>query len=125
MGSSSAPLLVKILICSVCMVLLNMNGSKGCLEKERLGLLEIKDYFGSSDYGHIEVLPSWVDDKGANCCGWERVHCNTKRVTHLILEDLPALIQTPMNFSLLLPFEQLQFLDFSAVYFNGSLGIEG
>ncbi|XP_027368467.1 receptor-like protein 13 [Abrus precatorius] len=97
-----------------------VRGSKGCLEKERVGLLEIKDYF------HVRYnFPTW-NASDSNCCGWSGVVCDqpTGRVTDLLLESLHS-DQKVMNFSLLLPFQQLEYLDLSDNYFNGSVVIEG
>ncbi|KAJ1429147.1 Leucine-rich repeat [Sesbania bispinosa] len=58
---------------------------EGCLEKERLGLLELKNYLISNSSN--DNLPSWVDDSEADCCVWERVKCNhtTGHVMDLLL----------------------------------------
>ena len=121
-----APLLVKFLLWFF-VVLVDMQGSKACLGTERLALLEIRDFFRTAEY---YPLSSWVQDTEANCCDWTRVHCNptTGRVTNLMLNGLlpdEEWIHKAMNFSLLLPFEQLQFLDLSDNYFKDSVGIEG
>ena len=72
----------------VAIVLVQMCGCKGCLEKERIGLLEFKSFIKSViDYETETILVSWVDDKMSICCGWEQVKCNitTKWVMELSL----------------------------------------
>ncbi|KAJ1378012.1 Leucine-rich repeat, partial [Sesbania bispinosa] len=105
-------------------------GSQGCLEKERIGLLKIKKLFFHS---YKQVLPSWVDDREANCCGWERLSCNhtNGHVTHLFLEALfPSLEELDpkmktIDFSFLRPFQQLLHLDLSDNHFTNFIDIEG
>ncbi|KAL4629144.1 hypothetical protein ACB092_05G287300 [Castanea dentata] len=100
--------LVKCLLWGL-IVLVHLQGHRGCFEEERMGLLEIKEefvrstpnetfqesikyYLSSGVYplsgGHI--LPSWVDDHKSECCEWERVTCNstTGHVTHLSLHNI-------------------------------------
>ncbi|RDY02658.1 hypothetical protein CR513_13854, partial [Mucuna pruriens] len=83
-----------------------------CLEKERIGLLEIKGYILSmgSDEQNEQELGSWVDDRSSNCCSWNRVKCSNMsngRVTHLSLDDLNSRGTHLINGSLFSPFEEL------------------
>ena len=51
-------------------MLMQNQGCKGCLEKERIGLLKIKYYILSNKgdpYNKTE-LASWVNDRDSNCC---------------------------------------------------------
>ena len=55
----------------------------GCLEEERVGLLEIKALM---DPNHVS-LRDWVDS--SNCCEWPEIECDhtTRRVIQLSLFD--------------------------------------
>ncbi|KAL5767323.1 hypothetical protein ACOSQ2_014106 [Xanthoceras sorbifolium] len=92
-----------------------MYGCKGCLEKERIALLEIKAFYINSS------LESWVDDRVSDCCNWYRVECNTttSRVIDLSLSHLLYSSTQILNFSLFQPFEELQSLNLSFNYFEG------
>ena len=93
--------LVKCLLWGV-IVLVHLQGHRGCFEEERKGLLEIKEEFAKStpnasirDHlppspARFYILPSWVDDHKSECCEWERVTCNstTGHVTHLSLHNI-------------------------------------
>ncbi|XVE63560.1 hypothetical protein DITRI_Ditri07aG0030200 [Diplodiscus trichospermus] len=52
-------------------VLLLEGWSKGCLEHERIALLQLKSFFDNPKY-----LSNWTDVKGSDCCQWERIECN-------------------------------------------------
>jgi len=61
--------------------------SDGCLENERIGLLQIKSYIlslGREEWNELE-LDSWVE-KSSDCCVWNRVKCSNistqQHVTH-------------------------------------------
>ncbi|XVF65693.1 hypothetical protein PTKIN_Ptkin09bG0269700 [Pterospermum kingtungense] len=97
--------------------------SNGCLEQERLALLKLRPFF-------INLLYSsnWTEEKGSDCCHWERVECNgtTRRVTKLSL-NFPNQYSSKwyLNASLFLPFEELRSLDLSANALIGCLENEG
>ncbi|CAL0307104.1 unnamed protein product [Lupinus luteus] len=101
-------------------IVLVSDGAIGCLEAEKVALLELK-YVLNSLNGTI--LPSWNDDQ-SDCCEWERVICGnttkTKQVTQLLLNNLrdSELINPywSLNASYLIPFLQLQVLDLSWNY---------
>ena len=123
--------IVKFSVSLTFLALIQMHGYQGCLEKERIGLLQLKSFFISiSDSENKYNIPnSWVDDDPmSDCCDWERVKCNatTRRVTQLSLDILPQnkyndfIDGSPLlNMSLLLPFEELQSLDLSFNLFEG------
>ena len=72
-------------------VLFQIHGHRCCIEEERMGLLEIKEFVRSNKYADkYHLLPSWVDDHESECCHWERVTCNssTGHVTHLSLHNI-------------------------------------
>ncbi|KAK8706383.1 hypothetical protein V6N13_049952 [Hibiscus sabdariffa] len=66
---------------------------KACYEEEKKGLLELKSYLKLQVVNDSEhaLLPSWVDEPNNDCCGWERVTCNstTGRVVVLSLSNMP------------------------------------
>ncbi|KAG5226230.1 LRR receptor serine/threonine-protein kinase [Salix suchowensis] len=85
----------------------------GCLEEERIALLQLKD---SLNYPNGTSLPFWR--KGdARCCDWERIACNssTGRVNRLYLYGVRngELGDWYLNASLFLPFQELIFLSLS------------
>ncbi|XP_034893123.1 cuscuta receptor 1 [Populus alba] len=86
----------------------------GCLEEERVALLQIKDAFGYPNGG---FLLSWGRD--ANCCEWKQVHCNssTLRVVEIDLSFSRGweLGDGLLNASLFLPFPEL-----NALYLYGN-----
>ncbi|XP_059652362.1 receptor-like protein 14 isoform X2 [Cornus florida] len=135
---------VKLLLLWVFIVLLVENrnhGVEGCVEGERIGLLQLKASFirnsTNDEISHDLVLPSWVDERESDCCDWERVACNhtTGRVVGLTLHDLRQLGPhynyvsyddwPSLNVSLFKPFEELLSLDLSENGFNGSVENEG
>ncbi|CAJ1948494.1 unnamed protein product [Sphenostylis stenocarpa] len=113
---------VSMLLCSVALL-----GCDGCLEKERIGLLEIKGYIlslGRDVFNDLE-LGSWVDDRSSNCCGWNRVKCSnisSGHVTHLLLDSLNSRNAHLANGSLFSPFEELLNLDLSSNDYQGWIG---
>ncbi|XP_011009849.1 PREDICTED: probable LRR receptor-like serine/threonine-protein kinase At4g36180 isoform X3 [Populus euphratica] len=82
----------------------------GCLDEERIALLQLKD---SLNYPNGTSLPSWIE-ADANCCSWERIKCDssTGRVIALHLEETrnEVLGDWYLNTSLFLPFQQLNAL---------------
>ncbi|GMQ08996.1 hypothetical protein CsSME_00052517 [Camellia sinensis var. sinensis] len=79
----------------VLIVLIHFTGhSGGCLEGERRGLLEFKDFLKSNGADADRILPTWVEkpaDHHLNeCCDWERVTCDptTGHVTELSLHNI-------------------------------------
>ncbi|KAL5836684.1 hypothetical protein ACOSQ3_013853 [Xanthoceras sorbifolium] len=127
-------LFTKLSMLIVIALVLQMHGYKGCLEKERTALLEIKELFLYS-YVNIDYvnsnLGSWVDDRVSDCCNWNRVECNTTtgRVINLSLFeilDYSSLSLSPiLNFSMFQPFEELQSLNLSWNYFEGWVDSRG
>ncbi|KAL5769743.1 hypothetical protein ACOSP7_013897 [Xanthoceras sorbifolium] len=118
-------LFTKLSMLIVIALVLQMHGYKGCLEKERTTLLEIKELFLYSsvniDYVNSN-LGSWVDDRVSDCCNWNRVECNTTtgRVINLSLFSIGSSLSLPiLNFSMFQPFEELQSLDLSGNFFKG------
>ena len=111
-------------------MLMGNQGCNGCLEKERIGLLEIKHYILSQQYEGDSFskneLGSWVDDRDSNCCVWNRVKCSSGHITELSFQDLLWANDSKMlNVSLFRPFEELHLLDLSYNNFQGWIGNEG
>ncbi|KAH0893553.1 LOW QUALITY PROTEIN: hypothetical protein HID58_055982 [Brassica napus] len=101
------------------MLQLQMKGCVGCLETERMGLLQLKNGFKVEEES---MLKSWShDDPSSDCCHWKRVKCSDAttggHVVHLSLDELiPASYelenQSP-NLSLFHSFPRLQNLKLS------------
>ena len=91
----------------------------GCLEEERVGLLEIKALIDPHGYGFS--LRDWVDS--SNCCEWRGIECDptTRRVIQLSLRGARdySLGDWVLNASLFQPFKELQSLDLA---WNGLVG---
>ncbi|KAF8083882.1 hypothetical protein N665_0748s0026 [Sinapis alba] len=101
-------------------VLGQMHGYRGCIAKERKGLLELSAYI-------ISLSPDanlvWTNNQKSNCCHWERIKCdiNSQRVVGLSLGHLMFGNSDPLNLSLFHPFEELQSLNLSFNRFGGLL----
>ncbi|KFK23837.1 hypothetical protein AALP_AAs50029U000400 [Arabis alpina] len=107
-----------------------INGCVGCLETERIGLLQLKSYLNSLIPSPHEgsVLETWSDDDPeSHCCLWERVKCSDAIGGHVVDLSLNEVIPydvllgdatVSLNLSLLHSFPQLKTLDFSWNRFN-------
>ena len=130
------------------LVFLQFHHHRGCLHEERIALLELKAFLKSNIiYEDHRLLSSWIDDgKSTNCCGWERVTCNstTAHVINLSLYNInqdPAYYDDPydyrhyyeyedkkhwlLNVSLLVPFKELRSLNLSSNAIGGCLPNHG
>ncbi|XP_057459464.1 cuscuta receptor 1-like isoform X2 [Actinidia eriantha] len=99
----------------------------GCLEQERIALLQLK---ANINYPNGNSLPSWVERENVNCCKWESVECNstTGQVTQLSLNstrDYDILESWHFNASLFLPFKELKTLFLSDNFLAGWIENEG
>jgi len=95
----------------------------GCLEEERVGLLEIQSLIDPDGF----LLTDWVDS--SNCCEWDGIECDhtTRRVIQLYLyyaRDF-SLVDWVLNASLFQPFKELQGLDLGGTGLVGCLENEG
>ena len=96
----------------------------GCLEEERVGLLEIQSLIDPDGV-------SWTDWRMAkgNCCEWPWIECDntTRRVIELSLGEARdfRLGEWVLNASLFLPFKELQSLDLALTRMVGCLENEG
>ncbi|CAH2067203.1 unnamed protein product [Thlaspi arvense] len=100
-----------------------LHGYKSCIEKERIGLLEIKQYLISITIEEeiVSVLTSWTNGTNSDCCGWKGLKCDltSGRVTDIAI-DIPYLKDSYLlNLSLLHPFEQVRSLNLTDVAFSG------
>ena len=95
----------------------------GCLEEERIALLEIQSLI---DPNRIS-LRDWAD--GSNCCEWRRIMCDntTRRVIELSLGGArdESLGDWVLNASLFQPFKELQSLYLGSNGLVGCLENEG
>ncbi|KAI9397320.1 hypothetical protein POPTR_003G026308v4 [Populus trichocarpa] len=95
----------------------------GCLEEERIGLLEIQSLI--DPYGFY--LRDWMDS--SNCCEWRRIECDntTRRVIQLSLRGRRdwGLGDWVLNASLFQPFKELQSLELGKNGIVGCLENEG
>ena len=93
-----------------------------CLEKERIGLLEIKAWI---NHPNGSSLTHWVENKeDGDCCQWHEVKCDntTGRVVELSLpftREYWILGDLYLNASLFLPFKYLKSLHLAG---NGLVG---
>ncbi|KAK8643698.1 hypothetical protein V6N13_012981 [Hibiscus sabdariffa] len=108
--------------------LLQFQGLKSCVEEERAALLRYKALIESEGYHADHLLPSWIDDPLSNCCGWERVTCNssTARVIQLSLRNSRPFASDGVrnslwyvDLALFQPFVDLNTLDLSSNTIGG------
>jgi hypothetical protein len=128
--------LLKVLLWGL-LVFLQIHGhTAACLREERIALLELKAFLESNTIhddadDHRGLLPSWIDDTKSDCCGWERVTCNSTsaHVIKLSLYNLkkedPYNNRWLLNVSLLVPFKELTTLNLSGNAIRGCLPNEG
>jgi len=96
----------------------------GCLEEERIGLLEIQSLIDPDGV-------TWRDRRLANgnCCEWPGIECDntTRRVIQLSLGEARdfRLGDWVLNASLFMPFKELQSLDLGLTRMVGCLENEG
>lgn len=103
---------------------------RGCIEEERVGLLELKAFLKPNYLRHS--LSSWVNES-SKCCDWEMVTCNgaTGHIIELSLSDIhmswhnDANLTWVSNMSLLQPFKELKSLELSGNAIGGWLRNEG
>ncbi|KAJ6927171.1 hypothetical protein NC651_011292 [Populus alba x Populus x berolinensis] len=118
---------------AVIMMINAMLLSQGCLEEERIALLQIKTSFGENPYD-IPFPPfSWGKD--ALCCSWEGVTCSnstTRRVVEISLFyarywylSVFSTQDLYLNASIFLPFQELKVLDLSGNGIAGCVANEG
>ncbi|KAG8651988.1 hypothetical protein MANES_06G042001v8 [Manihot esculenta] len=99
--------------------------SDGCLENERLALLQIKSHFNSSSSSFF-LSASGIT---ADCCSWIGVYCNST-TGHVVKLSLNGVRSTEgdywyLNASLFLPFQQLNYLSLWGNNIAGCIKNEG
>ena len=113
---------------AVIMMINAMLLSQGCLEEERIALLQIKTSFGLND------IPSQLSywGKDALCCSWEGVTCSNSTTRRVIEIDLffaryrySSMGDLYLNASIFLPFQELNVLDLSGNGIAGCVANEG
>ncbi|CAH8334646.1 unnamed protein product [Eruca vesicaria subsp. sativa] len=118
---------VKMCLCQnliwVMLLMGQLHGYESCVEKDRNGLLELKNYLISQSIEgeSNSVLPTWSNDTKSDCCLWEGLKCSgtSKRVTEIAFGGLKLRENTLLNLSLLHPFEDVQSLNLSSNQYNG------
>ncbi|KAH0929823.1 hypothetical protein HID58_015550, partial [Brassica napus] len=95
-----------------------LHGSISCIEKERKALLELKKHLISLsvEWGYDTVQPTWTNDTKSDCCLWEGLECNrtSGRVIGISIGDMMfENFSSPLNISLLQPFEDIRRLSLS------------
>ena len=115
---------------------------EGCLEEERIALLQIKTSIFDPHPNHFgaALLLSWGND--ALCCGWPGVSCDpiTGRVNEIFLFNVRGWSLDPskaawsrdasmgdwyLNATLFLPFQELNSLGLRNNYMAGCVANEG
>ena len=66
----------KYLIWVFILLLVQICECRGCIEEDKMGLLELKAFLKLNDEYADFLLPSWIDKNMSECCNWERVICN-------------------------------------------------
>ncbi|XP_042987424.1 receptor-like protein 13 isoform X3 [Carya illinoinensis] len=137
--------LVKCLMWAL-VIFVQIHEHKGCLEEERIGLLQMKAFL-KSHYNIGNCPLSWIEDAdqiSSDCCGWEGISCNstTGHVIKLSLHDMKQRYIDErddfyprdtireeniwlLNVSLFQPFKKLTSLDLSYNEIGGCIANEG
>ncbi|KAJ6863438.1 hypothetical protein NC652_040094 [Populus alba x Populus x berolinensis] len=104
--------------------------SQGCLEEERIALLQIKTSFVDQSNDISPPLSYWGED--ALCCSWEGVTCSnstTRRVVEISLFHARGWYRSAgdwyLNASIFLPFQELNVLDLRGNGIAGCVANEG
>ena len=119
---------------AVMMMINAMLLSQGCLEEERIALLQIKTSFVDHFVDHSNDIPYplsyWGED--ALCCSWYGVTCSnstTRRVVEISLFYARGWYRSTgdwyLNASIFLPFQELNVLDLTWNGIAGCVANEG
>jgi hypothetical protein len=156
--SMAHPPLLKVLLWGLLVFLQfhdQHSAAATCFHEERISLLELKAFLESNiiHADNYRLLPSWIDDANSECCGWERVTCNST-TAHVIELSLDNVNQDPyyyeyredyhyyyfygyqyykyaeksnwlLNVSMLVPLKELRSLNLSSNAIAGCLPNEG
>ncbi|KAL6334158.1 hypothetical protein AAG906_006723 [Vitis piasezkii] len=111
------------------LLLVQICGCKGCIEEEKMGLLEFKAFLKLNDEHANFLLPSWINNNTSECCNWERLSLNDIRQQQNLLEFDWYYYENVkfwlLNVSLFFHFEELYHLNLSANSFDQFLENEG
>ncbi|XP_011013516.1 PREDICTED: leucine-rich repeat receptor-like protein kinase TDR [Populus euphratica] len=115
---------------AVIMMINAMLLSQGCLEEERIALLQIKTSFAEYPNRKPNQLSYWGKD--ALCCSWEGVTCSNSTTRRVVEIDLSyarywysSMGDWHLNASLFLPFQELKVLDLAGNGIAGCVANEG
>jgi len=113
---------------AVIMMINAMLLSQGCLEEERIALLQIKTSFGDHPNDNSSQLFSWGKD--ALCCSWYGVTCSNSTTRRVIEIDLSfardwSMKDWYLNASIFLPFQELKALGLDGNGIAGCVANEG
>ncbi|KAL9377070.1 hypothetical protein Peur_031190 [Populus x canadensis] len=112
---------------AVIMMINAMLLSQGCLEEERIALLQIKTSFG--DHPNLKSSPVRFWGKDAICCSWEGVTCSNSTTRRVVEIHLRIWTSSKgdwyLNASIFLPFQELNVLDLTANNIAGCVANEG
>ncbi|MBA0630354.1 hypothetical protein Godav_002467, partial [Gossypium davidsonii] len=122
-----------MLILLAMILALQFQELKSCVEEERVGLLQFKEFIESEGYDADHLFPSWSGDPLSDCCSWERVTCksSTGRVIQLSLNNTRKYIRCSydsnwyVNLALFQPFVHLTTLDLSFNAIGGWIENQG
>ncbi|PPE00235.1 hypothetical protein GOBAR_DD02713 [Gossypium barbadense] len=122
-----------MLILLAMILALQFQELKSCVEEERVGLLQFKEFVESEGYDADHLFPSWSGDPLSDCCSWERVTCNssTGRVIQLSLNNTRKYRRCSydsnwyVNLALFQPFVHLTTLDLSFNAIGGWIENQG
>ncbi|KAF3519381.1 hypothetical protein DY000_02063001 [Brassica cretica] len=107
----------------VMLLLGQQRGYKSCINKERMTLLDLKNFMVSISGGWDPefVLPTWTNDTTSDCCRWKGIECNrtSRRVTEISVVEGIYGESSLLNLSLLHPFEEVRSLYLFESRFNG------
>jgi len=116
-------------VVAVTMMINAMLLSQGCLEEERIALLQIKTSFAELPKRKPNQLSYWGKD--ALCCSWEGVTCSNSTTTRRVIEInlfnpwYSSMEHWHLNASIFLPFQELNVLDLTGNSIAGCVANEG
>ncbi|KAG8501484.1 hypothetical protein CXB51_003991 [Gossypium anomalum] len=131
-----SPKFMKLILLAMILAL-QFHELKSCVEEERVGLLQFKEFIESEGYDADHLFPSWSGDPLSDCCSWERVTCNssTGRVIQLSLNNTRKYAMEHIRYSydsnwyvnlaLFQPFVHLTTLDLSFNAIGGWIENQG
>ncbi|WCJ42118.1 receptor like protein 13 [Euphorbia peplus] len=106
-----------------------MKTCNGCLEDEKLALLQLASSFNSSSSNSLITKSNswitfdWWSPDEQNCCQWEGVECSSSngRLIGLFIQGDDRVTEWKMNASLFVPFQHLTTLSLQYFFISGSV----